>query len=172
MHVVVVIGRAFPPGPLRHLECCPSQSRRPLPAELARRSLLVGAVDGDVEAGVTYRLLRARKASGVTQLREQGYAGKLPDTIMLHKCLTTGLGAGIGPELCLYRLELLIYVIDHCQRKVHHLPGSRRKLHIFQVGATFNRVQILLLGIAIMEELGVDALLMSRTLLVVRSSMR
>jgi hypothetical protein len=84
---------------------------------------------------------------------------------VLHQCLTTGLRTSVGSELGLYGLQFLIYVIDHCQRELHYLPGCLRKLQPLQMGASFHRVQLLLLGIAVMEDLGVDALLMSRTLL-------
>jgi hypothetical protein len=49
--------------------------------------------------------------------------------------------------------------------EINHLPSGSRKFHLLQMGATFHRVQVLLLRVAVMEELGVDALHMSRMFL-------
>src|SRR5829696_3892617 len=161
-----MIGRVLPPGPLGRLEGRPPEYRRALPAELARRPFVVGTVDGYVHTRIAHRLLRTRKPPGVAELRKQRHAGKLPDAVVgHHERLTAGLGASVGSQLLCYGRKLLVYVLNHRQRKVHPLPGRTRKLHILQVGATLDRIQIALARIAIVEELGVDALLVGRALL-------
>src|SRR6266511_2842758 len=58
LEVVAAVGRAGAGGRLCRLEQGPAQQRGPLVREVAGRALLVGLVDGDVEAGVTNRVVR------------------------------------------------------------------------------------------------------------------
>jgi hypothetical protein len=83
----------------------------------------------------------------------------------MARSVTAGLGASVGPQLLFHGRKLLVYVLDHRQRQVHYLPGRTRKLHILQVGTTLDRVKSALPRIAIVGDLGVDALLVSRALL-------
>src|SRR3712207_1497543 len=71
----------------------------------------------------------------------------------------------VGSQLLLDWGEFLVYVVDHPQGEVHNLASRFWKIQVLQALAPLFGEQVPLLGVTVVEELGVDALLVCATLL-------
>ena len=74
LEVVAAVGRAGASGRLRRFEQGPAQDRGSLVGEVPGGALLVGLVDGDVEAGVADGVVGRGEAAGIAELGQDRVA--------------------------------------------------------------------------------------------------
>jgi hypothetical protein len=125
--VVVVVGGGGSGGADRGLEQCPAQDARALAGEVAARSLAVGGVDGDVEAGVADGVGGGGEAAAVAELSPDRERGQGTDAVVGLERTATRLRARQPAQLETNRDELVVDPIDRAQRDLHHRPGCGRK---------------------------------------------
>src|SRR3712207_222390 len=71
----------------------------------------------------------------------------------------------VGSQLLLDWGEFRVYVVDHPQGEFHNLASRFWKIQVLKALAPLFGEQVPLLGVTVVEELGVDALLVCSTLL-------
>src|SRR6266542_4211097 len=122
LEVVAAVGRAGAGGRDGRFVQRPAQHFGPLVREVAGRALVVGLVDGDVQAGVADGVVRGGEAAAIAELGQDRGRADWPDPVQaLNQRATAGLAAGIGAQLAVERRE-------HAQPQRDEPSSGGRKL--------------------------------------------
>jgi hypothetical protein len=124
-------------------------------------ALAVGAVDGDVQAGVAHDRVAVGKAAGIAQLGQDGRGDQHPDPIVaVDQGAAARLAAGEGTQPALQRIQFQVELVELPQRGRHLQAAGLRQRDLLQPAASRPRQQsVVRAGQPVVEQHRVQPLL-------------